>query len=358
MTQTRSIQDIFCRHVAGTLQHHDMVHPKDTVLMGISGGPDSMALARALLCLAPKMALGLGVAHLNHGLRGRGADRDQAFVKKFAAGFNLPFFCEQMDVAGLAVQHRISLEEAGRNARYDFFLRVAAAGGYNRIATGHTKDDNAEQVLMAMLRGSGAKGLAGIPPVREHRFIRPLIDRSRKEIVAFLDDLDQPSVTDDSNQDSAFLRNRIRNHLMPLLEKSYNPGIRKGLHRISRMLHIENRFMEDHAARAFERCLEKKEPGAVYLSLQTMGALHPALLPRVLRYGIQTVKTDLRQITYDHIQAVQDLVSRAGPGKHLDLPGQIRVYKARDRICIKKEGMPLRQLGKSQKQARQVPPKA
>jgi tRNA(Ile)-lysidine synthase len=358
MTQSSSIQEIFCRHVAGTLHYHDMVHPKDTVLMGISGGPDSMALARVLLCLAPKMALGLGVAHLNHGLRGRDAHRDQAFAKKFAAGFNLPFYCEQIDTAGLAEKHRISLEEAGRNARYDFFVRVAEARGYHRVATGHTKDDNAEQVLMALLRGSGAKGMAGIPPVREHRFIRPLIDRSRKEIVAFLDDLDQPYVTDDSNEDPAFLRNRIRNQLLPLLEKSYNPGIMQGLHRISRMFYDENRFMDDHAGRAFDTCLEKKEPGAVYLSLQSMQALHPALLPRVLRCGIRIVKADLRQITYDHIQAIQDLMFRAGPGKHLDLPGRIRVYKARDRICIKKEGMPLRQLGKSQKQFRQAPSKA
>ncbi len=358
MIQPRSIQEMFCRHVARTLQHHDMVHPKDTVLMGISGGPDSVALARVLLCLAPKMNLTLGVAHLNHGLRGRDAEQDQAFTGNFAAGHNLPFFCEHMDVASLVQQHRLSVEEAGRNVRYDFFVRVAATHGYNRIATGHTRDDNAEQVLMALLRGSGAKGLAGIPPVREHRFIRPLIDRSRTEIVSFLEDLGQPYVTDDSNQDPAFLRNRIRNHLMPLLEKAYNPGIRQGLHRTGCMLYDENRFMDDHAARAFATCMEKKEPGAVYLSLKTMEALHPALLPRVLRWGIRTVKTDLRQITYDHILAIQDLVFRAEPGKHLDLPDRIRVYKARDRMCIKKEALPLRQLGKRQKQARQLPPKA
>ena len=192
MIQPVSIQKRFCRQVAQTLRDHDMVRPKDTVLMGISGGPDSMALARVMICLAPDLDLGLGVAHLNHGLRGKAADQDQAFVGKFAARLGLPFFCEQIDVAGLAKQQRTSVEEAGRNGRYDFFSRVAAAHGYVRIATGHTRDDNAEQVLMALLRGSGSQGLAGIPPVRERRFIRPLIDRPRREIVAFLDDLAQP----------------------------------------------------------------------------------------------------------------------------------------------------------------------
>jgi tRNA(Ile)-lysidine synthase len=358
MIQPVSIQKRFCRQVARTLKNHDMVRPKDTVLMGISGGPDSMALARVMICLARDMDLGLGVAHLNHGLRDTAADQDQAFAGAFAARFGLPFFCEQMDVAGLAKKRRISVEEAGRDCRYDFFSQKAAAHGYVRIATGHTRDDNAEQVLMALLRGSGSQGLAGIPPVREHRFIRPLIDRSRREIVAFLDDLAQPYVTDASNQNPAFLRNRVRNHLLPLLEEIYNPKIRQGLHRIGRMLYNENRFLESQTMQAFESCVEKKEPHAVHLSVPAMAALDPALGPRVLRYGIRAVKADLRQITYDHIQAIQDLAFRAEPGKHLDLPDRIRVYKTRAGICIRKEALSLRQLGRMQKQAGRLPPKA
>ncbi|MCF8113904.1 MAG: tRNA lysidine(34) synthetase TilS [Desulfotignum sp.] len=358
MTQPLSIQDTFCRNVIQTIQDHDMVHPKDAVLIGVSGGPDSMALARVMICLAPDLDLRLCLAHLNHGLRGMNADQDQVFTKKFAAMHGLPFFCEQMDVATLAKQARTSVEETGRNARYDFFARMAATHGYTRIATGHTRDDNAEQVLMSLLRGSGSKGLAGIPPSRNHRFIRPLINRSRTEILAFLRDLDQTYIMDDSNQDPAFLRNRVRNHLIPLLENDYNPGIKQGLHRVSRILHDENLFLASHASLAFDSCLNKKESSAIYLSIHKMLALHPALIPRVLRCGIRTVKSNLRQITYEHILAVQDLVSRAESGKHLDLPDRIRVYKTRHQICIKKETMDLRRLGRLQKQAKRLPPEA
>ena len=356
MAQLRPIWKAFCRDVDQTLQDHVMVRKNEAVLIGISGGPDSIALARVLICLAKERDLRLGLAHLNHGLRGADADHDQAFTRKFAAEFHLPFFCEQRDVSALAKQAGTSVEEAGRNARYAFFTQVADTRGFCRIATGHTKDDNAEQVLMGLLRGSGSKGLAGIPPIRENRFIRPLINRSRREILAFLDDLDQAYVLDDSNQDTAYLRNRIRSHLLPLLEKEYNPAVKQGLHRLSTILYDEDRFLDDHAARAYDACVKKKETDAVFLSLQAVTRLHPALAPRVLRYGIQMVKSDLRQITHDHIRAIQHLLTRAEPGRHLDLPGRIRVYKTRHQVCFKKETIPLRQLGRMQKQAGHRPP--
>ncbi len=358
MARPVHIQKNFCREVARTLQDHTMVSKKEAVLIGISGGPDSIALARVLMHLAPDWDLHLGLAHLNHGLRGVTSDRDQAFAQQFADTCHLPFFCEYRDVASLAKQARTSVEEAGRNARYAFFNQVADTRGFSRIATGHTRDDNAEQVLMGLLRGSGSKGLAGIPPVRENRIIRPLIERSRQEILGFLDDLDQAYVMDDSNLDPAFLRNRIRTQLLPLLEKDYNPGIKQGLHRLSTILFHEDRFLHDHAALAFAGCVEKTTLETVVLSIPAVIRLHPALVPRVMRCAIHMVKSTLRQITHDHIRAIQDMLATAAPGKHLDLPGRIRVYKTRHQIVFKKEAIPLRQLGRMQKQAKRLPPEA
>lgn len=357
MPRSISIPDSFCRKVVQTLVAHDMVQPGDAVLVAVSGGPDSMALARALNHVAPEFELRLGLAHLNHGLRGLYAHRDQAFVQQFADGHGLSCFSEIRNVKHLADEKGDSLEEAGRNARYDFFFRTAADHGYTRIATGHTRDDNAEQVLMALLRGSGSKGLAGIPAKRNSWIIRPLIDRSRQEIIDFLDALNQTYITDDSNQDPIFLRNRVRNHLIPLLEKDYNPNIRQGLHRLSRILGNETRFLADHTCRAFDLCVKKKDPDVVFLSIPGLDGLHPALIPRVLRHAICHVKTNLRRITHDHIMAIQDLAAGAAPGKHLDLPDRIRVYKTRDRICIRKETLPLRQLGRMHKQSTRIPPK-
>ena len=358
MTRTLSIPDRFCRNVHRTIESHDMIQTGDAVLVAVSGGPDSMALVRVMMALAPGLNLRIGLAHLNHGLRGGDAGRDQAFVQQFADAHSLPCFCETRDVAALARNRKLSLEDAGRRARYDFFCRTADRHGYPCIATGHTRDDNAEQVLMALLRGSGPAGLAGIPARRDDRIIRPLIDCSRKEIMAFLTALGQTFVTDDSNRDPLFLRNRIRHHLIPLLEKDYNPGIKQGLHRLSRIQGPEDHFLDDHARQAFDTCVEKKTPSSVLLSLSGLEALHPALFPRVLRHAVRHVKTDLRRITHDHISAIRHLAAHAAPGSHLDLPDQIRVYKTREQICVKKEALPLRQLGRMQKQSVRIPPKS
>jgi tRNA(Ile)-lysidine synthase len=358
MTRALSIPDRFCRDVSRTIQTHDMVGASDAVLLAVSGGPDSMALVRVMMRLAPELEFRVGLAHLNHGLRGPDARHDQAFVQQFADAHGLPCFCETRDVAALSRNRKTSLEDAGRQARYDFFSRTAAANGYTCIATGHTRDDNAEQVLMALLRGSGPGGLAGIPAKRDDRIIRPLIDRSRNEIMVFLEDLEQTFVTDDSNRDPAFLRNRIRHFLIPLLEKEYNPGIKQGLDRLSRILAAEDDFLDEHARQAFDTCVEKKDVTSVVLSLPELEILDPALFPRVLRHAIISVKSDLHRITHDHISAIRHLTAHAAPGKHLDLPDRIRIYKTRNRICVKKESMPLRQLGRRQKPSGLRPPKA
>jgi tRNA(Ile)-lysidine synthase len=358
MTRPLSIPDRFCRNVIRTIQTHDMIRAGDAVLLAVSGGPDSMALVRVMMALTPDLKLQVGLAHLNHGLRGGDAGRDQAFVQQFADAHGLPCFCETRDVSILARDRKISLEDAGRRARYDFFFRTVHSQGYTCIATGHTRDDNAEQVLMALLRGSGSAGLAGIPATREDRVIRPLIDRSRREIMAFLHALGQTFVTDDSNRNPAFLRNRIRHHLIPLLEKDYNPGMKQGLHRLSRILGSEDHFLDDHARQAFDTCVEKKEATSVLLSISGLEALHPALFPRVLRHAVRHVKTDLCRITHDHISAIRHLTAHAAPGSHLDLPDRIRVYKTREQICVKKETLPLRQLGRMQKPSPRIPSKA
>lgn len=317
-----------------------------------------MALVRALVHLAPDLDIRVGLAHLNHGLRGRDAARDQAFVQAFATAHGLPCFYETRDVTTLAKSRNMSLEEAGRQARYDFFFRAAGDHGYTCIATGHTRDDNAEQVLLALIRGTGPTGLSGIPAARKDRVIRPLIDCFRAEIMTFLDAVDQGFVTDTSNQDPAFLRNRIRHHLIPLLESDYNPGIRQGLHRLSRILGEENRFMADRAGQAFDHCVRQQTPAEVRLSLPTLSRLDPALVPRVIRLAIGHVKTDLRRITHDHIADIRHLIAHAAPGRHLDLPDRIRAYKTRNRLCIRKETLPLRQLGRIRKQEGPAPPKA
>jgi tRNA(Ile)-lysidine synthase len=348
-----SLKALFVHNVFETIAKFDMVQKEDAILAAVSGGPDSVALVRVLLYLANNWNLTLGIAHLNHDLRGAESQRDEAFVKELAQKLGLPFFCKTMDILGLAKKEHLSIEEAGRNARYAFFAQIADTHGYTKIATGHILDDNAEQVLMNLLRGSGPKGLCGIPPIRGSRFIRPLIQLSKAQILTFLKDKNQAFVTDSSNTDESYLRNKIRHNLIPQLEQQFNPEIKASLDRLSHILRQEEDFLTDQAAKVLKRCMAKQTKTFVALSIPELVPIHPALVNRVLRLAIGLVKQDLKAITLTHIQDILNLMDRSESGKSLDLPGQIRVYRTWENLCIQKEALPLRELGKAQKRFRQ-----
>lgn len=330
-----------------------MLGKQERILMGISGGPDSVALARVLVELRKTLGLSLGLAHLNHGLRGEESLRDEAFVREFSKSHDLPLIIETRDIKSMAKDTGLSLEEAGRNARYDFFSRAAKEEGYTQIALGHNWDDHVELVLMNILRGTGTRGLRGIPPIRAGHIIRPLIQTPKTEIIGFLARIGQDFVTDSSNTDPAFLRNRVRHRLIPMLEKEFNPDIKTGLNRLSQILSMEDDFMTEQTDLAFKTVVTKAEGSQITLSISNLVNLHPAIANRILRRSICQIKQNLRQISHTHIQDILGLIHTAEAGKSLDLPGQIRVYKTKNRLCIKKEDLPLRELGRIQKAKKQ-----
>ena len=251
-----------------------MIDPGDAVLVAVSGGPDSMALLHLLVALSPALSLRLGVAHLDHGLRKEAAQRDAAFVAGAAAGLGLPCHVGKENVTAYRDRHRLNLEEAARTIRYRFLGQTAAAYGYSRLATGHQADDNAELVLMNLLRGSGPGGLAGIPPRRRLSeadgppgrpgaridIIRPLIAVTREEVLAYLSDRSIAHVTDDSNSDPAYLRNRLRRDLIPHLARAYNPRIAAALNRLSAILRSEDEWADAVARGLFETLARPPSP--------------------------------------------------------------------------------------------------
>lgn len=342
-------KDPFLLKVRETIRNHAMIREGDEVLVGISGGPDSVALVRVLLALLPDFRIRLGLSHLNHMLRGEESLRDENFVKDLSERFGLPLFMDRQDIGTRASDTGTSLEEAGRDARYAFFRQTAQVHGFSKIALGHNRDDSVEQVLLSLVRGAGPTGLKGILPVREDLFIRPLVRMSKPEILDFLGRIGQDFVLDSSNEDPVFLRNRVRHVLIPFLEESFNPRIRDSLDRLSQILQEEETFFQDQAEQGLQDCLREEITGAVTLSVPELSRLHPALIGRVLRAAICRIKTDLKRISLFHVREVRDFMVRAEPGKHLDLPGQIRVYKTRDRLTIRKEETPLRILGRDQK---------
>lgn len=332
-----------------TLIDETMLEQGDAILVAVSGGPDSVTLLHTLAQLKHEFCLTLGIAHVNHLLRGNEAIEDEEFVQKLAITLDLPFFSKRFDVKALAKESKLSIEEAGRNVRYEFFDSLAQVHAYNKIATGHTWDDNAEQVLMNLLRGSGPKGLSGIPPIRQDRYIRPLIRVAKTDLIDYLEKNRLAYQTDSSNADSIYLRNKIRNHLIPLLESDYNPEIKDSLNRLSHILRTEDDFIQTQARQAFEHCLTKKNTTSVLFSKKELATLHTALFNRVIRQAIEQVKTDLKRISLVHLESINHFCFHQPGGKSLDLPGQIRIYKSKNSIEIRKEQTPLRDLGRQEK---------
>ncbi len=332
-----------------TIENYNMLVCGDSVLAGVSGGPDSMGLILFLMEIRKKYSLTLGIAHINHSLRGKESDRDEKFVKDFACKTGLPFFSATKDVTSIAKKNRLSLEEAARNVRYAFYEEICKEHNFSKTALAHNSDDNAELVLMNLLRGSGPKGLSGIPMKRNGLIIRPLIDFSKQEILNYLAFKRQDYVIDSSNNDLYFLRNRIRHSLIPLLEKEYNPSITDSLNRLSHIIRDEDQWMENEVSRVFEKALIKHEKNEIQLDNHVLSDLHRAVLRRIIRMAIKKIKGNLKRITLKHIDASMALIELADPGKSLDFPDRIRIFKQKKKILFKKESMPLRQLGKRNK---------
>ncbi|HPW17912.1 MAG TPA: tRNA lysidine(34) synthetase TilS [Candidatus Aminicenantes bacterium] len=293
-----------------------LVVPGDRVLAAVSGGPDSVALAALLLKLRGEMPLEVGLAHFNHRLREE-ADGDERFVRELAGRWGLPLEAGSADVRAHAAAKRLNLEEAGRDLRYAFLRRAAGASGATKIATGHTMTDQAETVLMRLMRGAGIGGLAGIAPVAAGAgcpIVRPLLGIAGPDLRAWLGKRGLPWREDASNRDRRFLRNRIRLDLLPALERGYEPRIVGHLARLAALAREENELL-DGFVRELADGLILRRGRAVSLDARTLPLLAPALARRVGREFLRRLLGDLRGVTYEDVAALMAL----GEGKELRL---------------------------------------
>jgi tRNA(Ile)-lysidine synthase len=338
----------FLKNILHTISVFQMLKKGDSVLVGVSGGPDSVALLHSLVEISKTLHLRLGIAHLNHGLRGEESDADAGFVENLAKKLSLPFYTEKINLSHKKHKHRISLEEAGREARYAFFNQVTEREGLDKIAVGHHTDDTAEIILINLLRGSGPSGLKGIPPVRG-KIIRPLIRASRELILSYLKHNQLEYRIDSSNSDERFLRNKIRHRLIPILKSQYNPNFSKALNRLGNLLSDEEHWFSQYIDLAMEQCAQSKESHIIILSIDELFKHHIAVQRRLIRRAICHVKGDLRRISHVHMDAVINLCINAGPGARLDLPDRIRIRIQDGRLLILKEKKSLRSTGHSEK---------
>ena len=314
--------------VARTINRHGMLTSGDRVLAAVSGGADSTALVHLMYAMRSRLGVTLAVAHLNHGLRGRAADDDARFVEDLSGSLGLAFHgeCIRLDPS------RGSVEERGRQARYAFFHRLVEEYGYTKIALGHHMDDNAEAVLLNLLRGSGIRGLSGIPPVRDRWIVRPLIDLTRAEIIAFLRMHGISFVQDASNHDPRFDRNRIRQRLIPLLQKEFNPNVTAVLHRTADLCRQEEQWLRMLLATDLDEATESLDPRDMVLNAQRISAEPPAARRRLLREGLQRWHGSLKRIGMRHIDALIALLEPQSEGKRICLPDRIGVERLGPRL--------------------------
>jgi tRNA(Ile)-lysidine synthase len=309
-----------------------MLTPGETVVVGVSGGADSVGLLH-LLTELDEYKLKLIIAHLNHGIRPKEGKRDAEFVKEIARVLKLPLELKEVKTLEFKKRSNLSLEEAGRVLRYSFFREVLGKYQAQKIATAHTLDDQAETVLMRILRGSGGVGLSGIPPVSEGYIIRPLIETSRSHIEKFLRMKKVGWVQDSTNWARDFLRNRIRLELIPELQK-YNPKIKETLSRTAKILRIEEDFIKKEAEKQFELIFGTLAENELIGAIPLYKNIPEAMRLAVLRLAVEKIKGSLRKVTFDHIFSADKLLLSLSSSGETSLPDGIIVVKGYDHFLV------------------------
>ncbi|MDA8414572.1 MAG: tRNA lysidine(34) synthetase TilS [Desulfobacteraceae bacterium] len=305
--------------------------PGDTLIIGLSGGADSTALLD-LLATLPAFPLCLVAAHLNHCLRGADADADEQFCRELAASYKIPFESRRVDVQAVAAAESLNLEDAGRRARISFFDDLMVTWQAAAVVLAHHADDQAETVLMRLLRGSGMTGLAGIPVRNGRGYIRPLLDISRREIEAYLVERHMSWREDSSNLDTSMLRNSIRHELLPLLEQ-YNPAIRNALATSAGILSQEDALLEALTMEAAGQvCCLSESSATCDISLLKS---HPiALQRRILRLMLSRLAGNLEHVTHRHLENILQILDSGRPNLRLSLPQGLVAVREYNTLAI------------------------
>jgi tRNA(Ile)-lysidine synthase len=321
------------QQVRRSIRRHDLCPPGTGVLVGLSGGSDSVALALILNELAPNAGFSVhGVAHFNHQLRPT-ADRDEAFCRAFAERHGLRIVVDRVDVQAYAAEQGLSIEDAARRARYAFLHRAAADAGAARIAVGHTRDDQAETFLMKLIRGAGLNGLAGIYP-RRGALIRPLLDIPRADLRAFLDARGEAWVEDESNEVLDNPRNRVRHRVMPELDAAYGGTTAGSIARAAGLVRDDGEWLNEVGERRFAELVVSELDGVAFDATVLLAEPAP-IRRRILLKGLRD-QAESREIGLDHVEAAQDVLSgdRAGA----DLPGTRVELRRGKLVLLRKRG--------------------
>ncbi|MFQ5859597.1 MAG: tRNA lysidine(34) synthetase TilS, partial [Anaerolineae bacterium] len=333
--------------VRATISEHGLFKAGETVVVGVSGGPDSLCLLHILKGLQDELQIQLHVGHLDHAIRPESAD-DARFVAGLAKDWGLPATIERQDVPGLARAEGFAMEQAARRARYRFLARIAGRNGARTVAVGHNADDQVETIVMHLIRGAGLAGLRGMQPRLPYppalgtpeaqviadtlSLVRPLLEVPRSAIEAYCQEHSLRPRFDRSNLDTTFFRNRLRHELIPELE-TYNPNIREVLRRTARVIADEYDYLRQQRAADWERVVTPGD-GCFVFDLSTWQTLHVSTQRSLLRQAVRRLRRELRDVDWVHIENALEVANTKPAGSEAVLPAGLALFKGYDTFTI------------------------
>lgn len=319
--------------VRKTIREYNLIEKNDSIVVGVSGGPDSMTLLSILLKLKEEFNLKIYVAHVNHMLR-ENAIKDEEYVKEFCKKNNIEMFIKKANISEIAKKEKIGLEEAGRNARYNFFEEILKNTESNKIAIAHNLNDKVETIIMNTLRGSGVSGLKGIEPKRK-KYIRPLIEIERHEIEKYCIENEINPRHDESNDDNTYTRNKIRNIIIPYIRNEFNPNIIKTLNRLSEIIKEEDEYVQSKTEKIFKEILLTNEKNKIELDPRKFNDQEKVIQKNLILLAIKKVKGSTQGIEKVNIDDIIKLCNNNIGNKLIRPVKQLEIGIKNKRIYIK-----------------------
>ena len=318
------------KKIKNFISENSLINENDRILVGLSGGPDSIFL---LYILHNYFNNQLIIAHINHKLRGIDSDLDEKFIRTISQKLKIPLYVIREDVKKLSTKNKKSIEEVGRDVRFSFFNKILKVENFNKIALGHNLDDNVETILINFIKGSGMKGLIGIPEKRDN-IIHPIINIKKEEILKYLEENKIEYRIDKTNFETDYLRNKVRNYLLPIIEKEFNKNFKEKILSLSNILKVEDKFLDD-LVENIKNDILKFEDDFVKIDLKKLQNLHLSLKRRLIRKVIDHFNKDLREYPLDHIDKVISLENKK-TGKEIELPLNLIAVKDKNNIIIER----------------------
>lgn len=331
-----NIRERFLKYINENL----LINKGDGIVVGLSGGPDSVCLLHLLCSVRDEMNLKLVAAHINHMIRGEDADGDENYSRELCRKFGVEFFALRKDVEGFGRDNGLSSETAGRKVRYEFFNEIAEKMKCSKIATAHNANDQAETILLRIMRGTGLEGLGGIPVNRENKYIRPILFMKREEVEKYCEiEMLHPRI-DNTNLEKIYSRNKVRLDVLPYMKQNFNQDVIEVINRMALLLQEDNKFILEQVEKIYkEGCIEKKNKVVI---LKNTFHQKNAVISRIIRKAIKKVNGNKYDVELKHIKEVQNL-QKISTNKAVDLPygiyaenvyGDIHIKSKRDNKSI------------------------